>query len=118
MMWADLAPSGEHIRRCCTETDLLDNGLKEGRKVLSKSLRRAASDAIHAAGVHHGKVALLVSGAQLTEEVKRGVDDKVGPADAGFTVSPRWCTLHDGWHRLTYLHTPRACTSEYQHVRA
>ena len=66
------------MSRTSKDTDLLDDGLKEGCEVLGKGLRRAASDAIHSAGIHHGEVALLVSGAQLTEEVKCGVDDKVG----------------------------------------
>ena len=70
------------------KSDLLDDGLEEGREVIGKVLRRAASDAVHAAGIHHREVALLIGRAQLAEEVEGGVDDKVRPADAALTLLP------------------------------
>lgn len=104
----------------CDDADLLDNSLKEGRKVLGQGLRRPPSDAVHAAGIHHGEVALLVSGAQLAEEVKCGVDDKVGPADGcshlGLLSPQRVRTLSQievAAHTGVCIHS--SCSDTYQH---
>ena len=63
---------------------LLDDGLKKGRQVICQLFRVSPSDAVDAAGIDHGEVALLVRGAQLAEEVKCGVDHKVRPAKMPF----------------------------------
>jgi hypothetical protein len=51
-------------------TDLLDNGIKQRCQVICERLRGTPSDAIHAAGIDDGDVALFICGAQLAEEVK------------------------------------------------
>ena len=59
---------------------LLDDGLKQGCQVICQLFRISPGDAIDAAGIHHGEIALLVGGAQLAEEVKCGVNHEIRPA--------------------------------------
>ena len=78
--WAD------KLRRvqveCCKQwaAHLLDDGLKQGCQVIRQLFRVSPGDAVDAAGIHHGEVALLIGGAQLAEEVECRVNHKVWSA--------------------------------------
>lgn len=59
---------------------ILHYAVKQGLQSGCQGIRVLARRAILAAGIHDGEVQLLVSGAQLHEQVKGGVDDIIGPA--------------------------------------
>lgn len=69
------------------QTHLADDALEQRLQVLRQGLGVVAGDAVGAAGVHHGEVALLVGGAQIDEEVEGGVNDEVRPAAQSHWVS-------------------------------